>query len=250
MALPEPRDAVVISAGGRGCRWQNYTGVPKQLVKIEGWPLLTRAVELFAHARPGARISIVANDPRMAVPGAELVGPDPALFDCGFDKVTCGRSRWSAGGRTFIVWGDVWWTGTAVRRICAPGQPPLMWYGRNRDSLVTGKPWRELWGLSVLPEQRDQLVALCLAGAGLFKSHRIPRDLAWTVYQLANGQAPTAPPRDSENLLEVDDWTEDFDHPSDLDRWLAARARLWCNERESDEHTPTIREVAGTHPDG
>jgi hypothetical protein len=222
------QDVAVIPCAGSGERWANYRDVPKPLVCIEGQTLLQRAVQLLHRERPGVRIYVVGTDPRLAVDGAELVEPDPRGLGCDFDKLTCKSSRWSSGGRTFILWGDVWWSDTAMSRICAPGQPPLAWYGRNGPSRITAKPYRELWGCSVLPEMRETLLGGCIDAAGMFHAGIIPRALAWFVYALMTQQDARFTLRMVPEFVEVDDWTEDFDFPRDLNRWLAARARRWC----------------------
>ena len=85
---------------------------------------------------------------------------------------------------------------------------------------------RELWGLSMIPGERRFLVRCTRKAAQHYHAGQIWPALAWWVYQLSTGQGVGhSTPRVTPSFLELDDFTEDFDFPEDLDRWLAARAR-------------------------
>jgi hypothetical protein len=243
---------LLIPCGGEGRRWQQYTGVPKPLITIDGETLVRRTARLFRELVPDVDVYLIGTDPRLAFQGIRLVPPDPEGFGSDFDKLACGWSRWSLRARTWIVWADLYLTELAADWMCKPAQPDLVWYGRLGPGRFTGKPYAELWGCSFLPEQHDRLQAAIRACDELLYSGQLPRALAWSVYEMTAGLQVTRtdPPRRQRGhgLVEIDDRTEDFDYPEDLDRWLATRPRGTGVECEHDEQT--TGEIARAVPDG
>lgn len=65
---------VVICANGHGTRWNNFMGVPKHLLEIDGEPLLHRTVRLLQE-NGVSRIIISSSKPEYEVEGAERITP-------------------------------------------------------------------------------------------------------------------------------------------------------------------------------
>jgi hypothetical protein len=222
-------NVLLIPCGGQGRRWQNYQGVPKPMISVDGETLVKRTARLFRSRVSFLSVYLIGTDPRLAFQGIQLVPPDPDALGNDFDKLACGWSRWSTTGRTWIVWADVYLTTLAVEWMTRPGLADLAWYGRLGPSRHTGKPYAELWGLSFLPEAQGRLGAAIANCSLMYQAGDIPRALAWSVYEKTSGLKVCSceqATRDRGRGFEcIDDRTEDFDYPHDLDTWLATQPR-------------------------
>ena len=222
----------MIPCGGHADRWQNHGGVPKQLADIAGKSVLRRIVDRLLRELPDARVWIVSRDVRFAIDGAVRVDPDPDTLRCDYDKLYCARSRWAKDARTIIVWGDLWLSTGAARTICKGIPITPLWFGRSGPSSFTGKRWRELFAVSFEPRSHELLTRCCEKAADHYHAGSLgkSRPMAWHVYQLAAGQgiAPETH-RPGPWLVEIDDWTEDFDSPHDLEDWLCRRRAAGIN---------------------
>ena len=214
-------------AAGDGTRWGEHLGVPKHLLEIDGEPLLNRLVRQFDER--GSEVIVLAPE------------SDPRYWDCGTRHVyapTFGRVDtdklgdalpWVLGrDRTTIVFGDCWLSERAVDALCGDvptGTGELTWVGRAEASSVTGCPWGELFGVTVLPPGVPRLAAGILRVRVLAEAGEIPRGAAWEVYRATQGlELHTDFHAIAGDFVEVDDWSDDFDFPEDYDRWVAARA--------------------------
>jgi len=104
----------------------------------------------------------------------------------------------------------------------------LNWYGRSHPSELTGKAVKELWGLSFGPFAHGTLEEACRWYPPVEPYHDptlgspVGRR-AWGAFRRATGQDLHRPVKDFSQLVEIDDWTEDFDSPIDFDTWRARR---------------------------
>lgn len=204
--------SVLIPCGGDGARWGDFRGTPKQLIDFDGTPLL----ELLAarlHAAGADSVGVVSADERFRVPGTVLLEPCRLSLGTDLDKLQTTRPHWQWAGRTWIVWGDVWLSEAGARAMFEPDQPSIAWYGRSGRGMLTGKRYRELWGLSFEVDAQLELVeALMRANRRCLEQREKP--LAWLV--LEERRRASGEPHE---LVEIDDRTEDFDYPRDLVRW-------------------------------
>src|SRR3989344_5076738 len=58
---------VFILCAGDGDRWNDYLGVPKQLITFAGEKLIERSARLVTERRQGGRVYCVTRDPRISV---------------------------------------------------------------------------------------------------------------------------------------------------------------------------------------
>lgn len=208
---------VLILCAGDATRWGNYKNAPKQLVTIEGEVLLHRTVRQVI-ARGVRDVVVVGTDDRFAVNGARLFIPEnrtPTGTEA--DKFLSSRDEWHPTGRTIILYGDVWYSNVAAANIA--GSPHRGWgvWRRAKGSRYTGCRYGEVFGMSWWPPQH-QLVDGILADAT--QRYRAAtkkiRPCGWQLLDGLTGHMPGG-------VHNLDDWTEDFDRPDDLDRWLTRR---------------------------
>ena len=116
--------------------------------------------------------------------------------------------------------GDLWLSAEGARRIFASKQTSLVWYGRSRGSRMFPKPWREVWGLSF---EHGQQTALAMWTRELHAHPAPDRSGLWGIIAASNDQDLRKRSNMPRHWVNVDDWTEDFDTPEELQAWQRAR---------------------------
>lgn len=211
-------------AGGEGTRWGNHLGVPKHLVSIEGETLLARQVRQLRD-RGVADVVVLGppdGDARYLTKGALLV---PTGFHSGdTDKFVATMQWWTPKASTVIVYGDCWLSDTAMDRLTETPDDAFRFVGRENPSPVTGCPWGELFGVTVTPAGHEPVRQAIVHVRSELAAGRIPRGGGWEVYRATQGL--DLHPDSHQivgNFVDVSDWSDDFDFPDDLDRWVERR---------------------------
>lgn len=205
---------IIVIAAGEGSRWANYGGVPKHLVEIHGERLIDRTARLFAEH---GDVHVVARDERYATAHSTLYRPRLDDRNFGADKFVSSRELWSRDERTLVVYGDVFFTESAVARIVS--WPHESWYlfARPGHSSVYGGDRGECFAQSFYPRDiPDHLAALREIIRARRRRH-IGEIGGWTHYRAMEGfflDTHTIGPR----LVQIDDATDDIDYPDDYDR--------------------------------
>jgi hypothetical protein len=213
---------VLILAAGSGTRWGNYRDIPKHLVEVEGEVLLERTCEQFL--KHTDEVVVVGPDERYLVEGTRLYIPDPNQ-DRELDKFASSMSEWSEDSRTVLVFGDVYFTDEAVRAI-ASNKGSWTFFCRSGPSDLTCKKSKEIFAIAFEPVKKD-LIEKSVKKLLPFKSVTG----GWALFRELTIGNPLAHPKDVRMFeygrhVEIDDWTEDFDYPADLEAWEQARKSL------------------------
>lgn len=236
-------DRYLLLCAGNGSRWSRHGGVPKQLVKVWGEPVLHRTARLILDRDPEADIRIVVKDSRddtWRIPGTKRAQAHLDDQRAQADKLLSSRHLWSRTARTIVLFGDVVFTDWAMDRIVA-NPDPWTAFARFGASEFTGCDHRELFGFAFDPSEHDRLEE---AAERCLRIHRDGRmggwSGGWQIYAAAAGaddEGVASRFRDRGNIVEIDDWTDDFDHPKDWDRfcWRWAKA---TPERRTAGHGP------------
>lgn len=193
----------VIMAAGSAERWGNYLGVPKQLVDIDGEPLLHRTIRQVYEWSGEA--------PIVTVPELGFYGPLEAPQVVGSAAVEINKFLNAFyTPETLYLWGDVYFTDEAMRAIFTTTETPCF-FGRYTGSAC--KSWSELFAA--------RLDADAILKAKALKRIRglIPRCASWELYRLVAGY-PLHEHTVGRMFVDIDDRTEDFDFPHDYDRWM------------------------------
>lgn len=99
----------VIMAAGKGKRWNNYLGIPKHLVEINGETLLGRTTRLLKENNITDFV-ITGNDERYAKYGKLIPQTDK---DCEIDRF----EESIVNGSVCYLYGDVYYTENAIKTI-------------------------------------------------------------------------------------------------------------------------------------
>lgn len=154
---------IFIACAGSASRWGNYLGVPKQLVPIDGQPLLHRTVDLL-RSRGAVDIFIVTDRSDLEVPGCRILHPEDSRWLVATLLST--RSGWS--GRILLLLGDVWYSPAAMDQMVA-FEGELRFFGRSTPNELTGRQHGEMFGVS-FAEAAIPRVTRCLEEAVFYAS--------------------------------------------------------------------------------
>lgn len=206
-------DVVVILAGGRAERY----GADKCALVIDGERLVERTARLARVHAPDARLIVMtAPSVRYDVPAEQF---DTPMRQCDVDKLLCSRAHWR--GRVCLLFGDVWYSPFAIKTILADRSPETCcWHGRKGPGL-SGKPWPELFGVAFRTVGGDggPFEGACWEARQAFLRGQRSTCRGWDVYELMHARVPQL------GFVEINDETEDFDLPEDLDAWMQATGR-------------------------
>jgi hypothetical protein len=219
--MTKSQDRVLIIAAGDGTRWGNHRGVPKHLVEIEGEVLLHRTARQFLEYT--SDVVIVGPDERYLVGGASFYTPDIS-YRRELDKFASSMSQWNSEGRTVIVYGDVYFTDEAIETIMT-NQDSWRYFCRSGASLVTGKTAKEIFAIAFNVEDKPLIAS---AIKKLYNSDTVTG--GWSLFRELTLGTHLLSTKDERMFqqgkhVEINDWTEDFDFPEDLDTWEANRAK-------------------------
>jgi hypothetical protein len=225
-------ERVLVACGGSGERWGKYLGVPKPLIRIEGESLVSRTVRLVRkRVAPEDEVLVVGSDTRMGVFGAELVEPQHSDPSCGLDKL-CAH-LWLERARTTLLWGDTYYTETAVDTILGAQKTAVRFFGRNIPSDFSGKEGPELYAMTLSPEGIP-IVRRAIGECRFLRARGEAGDrlCLWDVYAAVGGHGALVYCENNFFTL-VHDWTEDFDSPGCYDSWTSRREASGISQERS-----------------
>jgi hypothetical protein len=210
---------VIVLAAGSGERWKDFRGTPKHLTKIEGKVLLERTCSQFLKYTDD--VCVIGLDERYKVEGTSLYAiqsQNTHWRDAA--KFLSSKNLWLNDGRTVLVFGDVYFTSEAVKTIMKD-KDPFKFFLRTGPSELSGARWKEIFGLSF-----DQNMAKTIGQNILYlvSMGQIQRQAGWELYRYMIGPAPSGM-FENPHFVEINDWTEDFDFPEDLEIWEEHRKK-------------------------
>jgi hypothetical protein len=210
---------VIILAAGDGTRWGDYRGTPKHLAKVEGKTLLERTCSQFL--KYADDVCVIGLDNRYQVEGTSLYvikAQNTHWKDA--SKFLSSKNLWLHDGRTVLVFGDVYFTSEAVKTIMKE-KDSFKFFLRTGPNEETGARWKEIFALSfdqtMAPKIGQNLLYLTSMG-------QVDIQAGWALYRYMIGPAPSGMFENS-HFVEINDWTEDFDFPEDLEIWEEHRKK-------------------------
>jgi hypothetical protein len=211
---------VFILAAGDGTRWNNYRGSPKHRLVVEGEVLIERTYRQFS--KYADKIIIVANE---EVGLAETYIPVKNKKWRDIAKFYSSRDIWTEG-KNVLVFADVYFTDEAVERIMNDPYG-LSFYLRSKGSHLTKKLWREIWGIGFEGSSIPVLESTILK---IIESKENYSTGGWRLYDQFTQD------KQKFQSIEIDDWTEDFDFPADIDTWEKRRKRVLTQIKVTDSN--------------
>ena len=167
---------------------------------------------------------MVGPDERYLVEGTRLYIPDSSK-NRELDKFASSMSEWDSFGVTVLVYGDVYFTDEAVQTIVS-NHGYWKYFCRSGPSSMTGKEAKEIFAIVFDSKNLETMEKAILK---LLPLESVTG--GWTLFRELTLGNPLVHPKDKRMFnygrhVEIDDWTEDFDYPADLEAWEQARKSL------------------------
>ena len=204
---------IFILANGKASRWENYMGVDKQLIVIDGEPLLNRTVRLL---KENGLNDIVIVGP-YKIEGAKNFIPD---FESVIGKYVIVRNEVEDVDSFALLYGDCYYSEAIIKDL-ATRTTDKKWlhWTCNRANSVTGKPYPEGYIHTVYDKEYwfkkcDEYKALLDSGF----EHKL--DWQFLRFILEIDLNIHQPELMKDNEVDWEDETDDFDYPVDYDRWM------------------------------
>jgi hypothetical protein len=141
-------------------------------------------------------------------------------------KFMSSQTIWS-DDRTVLVFGDVYFTDEAVETIMSDTKQ-WRFYLRKEGSTFTGKPWREIFGISFDASFNKDMNKAIL---DVISKNIAFRTGGWFLFKHLQKTEDADKLFITDNHINIDDWTEDFDFPKDLDTWEEKRM-AWLKKQK------------------
>lgn len=189
----------VIMAAGQGKRWNNYLGVPKHLVIINGETLLGRTTRLLKENGVNDYI-ITCNDARYSAYGPIT---RQSSTDCEIDRF----DKNITDDTVCYLYGDVYYTSNAIKTIVnTPVKKDILFFGGQYEIFAVKVENREMFFKHV-----SKVKQLFLDGA-------IDRCIGWEVYRSLHN-IPFKKHQIKDRYHYILDGTDDIDYPCDYENF-------------------------------
>lgn len=212
------RPTVIIMCGGEGSRWGNYLGVEKHFIPMGKESLLYRTVRQFSEYPCDIWIT-GPNNGKYEIPGTRLYPTRIDTRNWDVDKFLSSRGLWNTRGRTIVVFGDVYFTNEAVRKIM--GHKGRKWcvFGRIGASSIGVSGHSEMFAQSFYPMDIPAHEGAMFKFINIMNREKVNICAGgWGHYKIMMGGELW---RDGDfgSIVRIDDLTNDFDSPVDYRMW-------------------------------
>jgi hypothetical protein len=226
---------VIILADGPAKRWDHP--IPKHLIELNGEVLLHRTVRQLRE-RGCADVWITSHDIRYDVAETTRFAPTDNRFQ--IDQFYACHPIWLQCNNLPVVflYGDVYFSDAAIDTILDSQTSDYLYFQRTGGSSVTGKEWKEGFAMKVA-DTNGFYLALSALRADLASGQIV--DEHHQLQGFLEGYGPGPYWDIGPHGIEIDDETEDFDFPSDIDVWLDHTKVLHTNEQNSSAEAEVVR---------
>ena len=185
----------VIMAAGKGTRWNNYLGVPKHLIEINGETLLARTTRLLKENGINDYI-ITSSDERYKQYGK--IEPQ-RNNDCEVDRFQVMNDK-----QICYLYGDVYYTEEAIKTIINTKADDILFFGSHVEIFAIKIINRDLFY-----EHKNKVKELYMSG-------KINRCIGWEVYRSLH-KIPFNEHKITNRYVYIEYGTDDIDYPEDYE---------------------------------
>lgn len=187
----------IIMAAGKGTRWNNYLGIPKHLVEINGETLIGRTTRLLKENNVNNYI-ITTNDVRYNIYG--MIKPQ-THNDCEID-----RFEETTDDEVCYLYGDVYYSEEAIKSIVNTKTDDILFFGSDWEIFAIKVSNKELF-----MKHKNRVKELFLKG-------EINRCIGWEIYRSLHN-IPFEEHIISDRYFKILDGTDDIDYPEDYEEF-------------------------------
>ena len=192
----------IIMAAGEGKRWNQYLGIPKHLVEINGETLLARTTRLLKENGINDYI-ITGNDERYSTYGNLI---NQSYKDCEIDRF----EESIVEDQVCYLYGDVYYSENAIKTIINTPAEDVLFFGSEY----------EIFAVKV---NDTKLFFDCKhIVKDLFMNGKINRCIGWEIYRCLQG-IPYEEHIITERYVKILDETDDIDLPEDYENFVNNR---------------------------
>lgn len=187
----------IIMCAGKGTRWNNYKGVPKHLIEINGETLIGRTTRILKENN--IDYIITTEDERYREYGKIR----PQTFkDCEVD-----RFEETNDEEVCYLYGDVYYTEEALKTIINTSTDEILFFGSKY----------EIFGVKVV--DKDLFFKHQKRVKELYLKGEINRCIGWEVYRSLN-DIPFNIHEIKDRFYLIEDGTDDIDYPDDYENFI------------------------------
>jgi len=167
----------IIIADGLAKRWNNYLGIPKHLVEVDGERLIDRTVRLLKE-NGIENITIMASDDRYIIDGTKMIPQSIREYEIDrFDfqfliEPVC------------FIYGDCYYSEDAMKTIVKEDKGDFTYFGRFFESNI--KPFGELFAIKV--NNYEKFKECCDFIKNGLKNGTFTRGIGWETYKYLNNK--------------------------------------------------------------
>lgn len=191
----------VIMCAGKGTRWNNYLGVPKQLIRINGESLIERTTRLLKEN---------------GINDYYITGEDNIFADYGktikqsFNDCEVDRFEEVEDDEICYLYGDVYYTEECINQLVNTSTDNILFFGSDMEIFAIKIKNKKLFF-----EHKNKVKKL-------FLNNEIGRCIGWEVYRSLNN-IPFEEHIINEMYYMINDLTDDIDYPEDYERFIKER---------------------------
>lgn len=205
----------IIMADGKGKRWGK--GTPKHLIEIKGETLLSRTVRLLKENNI-VDIYITSHDPRYNI--EETIRYEPVNNVLEVDRFYSCREIWT--DEVCFLYGDVYYTEEAMKTIVETETEDFEFFGRFGQRKEFVKNNGEIFAIKVTNTKKFGNACLFVR---VEEEKGNLRGIGWDVYKTLL-EIPYKELYLKGHFTQLNDKTEDFDTPEELEKWLNAKKTI------------------------
>lgn len=188
----------IIMCSGNGTRWNNYKGVPKHLIEINGETLLERTTRLLKENNINDYI-ITSSDERYKKYGTTI---NQSHNDCEVD-----RFEETNDDEICYLYGDVYYTNNAMKTIVNTPTDEILFFGSHWEIFAI-----KIVNKKLFMEHKNRVKDLFLKG-------EINRCIGWEVYRSLHN-IPFNEHIINDRYVKILDGTDDIDFPEDYEKFI------------------------------
>lgn len=188
----------IIMADGKGTRWNNYKGIPKHLIEVDGEILLERIVKQLNKFDPNAEVIITSHDKRYEFKGSTRYEPKNNIIE--LDRYT----KELIEDNICFLYGDTYYSDNAIKEIITKNCEDILFFG-NMKSIIAIK----IKDSSLFKKHIENV-------RNLYQNNKIKECKGWQVYQSFQNLEFDKKVIKNKYIL-IEDATKDFNTPNEYE---------------------------------
>lgn len=191
----------IIMADGKGTRWNNYNGIPKHLININGEVLIERTVRQLNEFDSQAKVIITSHDKRYEFPGSTRYEPKDNNLE--IDRFTNELIE----DNICFLYGDTYYSDSAIKTIIEESAEDLLFFGNETSIVAIKVKDSELFKYHISNVKK------------LYLSNKIKNCKGWHVYQSFQNLEFDKKQIGKKYIL-ITDKTKDYNTPDEYEKEL------------------------------